>query len=121
MKIEVKGYVLEFVWMSGKLNSQFTPGRGYYEGIFTVWLKFEDSKDLSTIEFGVAIPAKEYTEEEFKQTVYFEALEAIDRLEKEQAESRVRRAEVDRRKKDLDGLVQRTAQTLGIDWLRVGS
>ena len=119
MEIEVKGYVLDTEFMSGGLDSQAPPLR-YPRDVFNVWLKFRDSKDLSIISFGIQIPAEEYTEEKFREVVYCEALEAIDRMEKDQAEQRVKRADAEERKAALDSLGSKIGQNFGIDWMPTG-
>ena len=115
MEIEVKGYVLDTECMSGALDRQSPP-----RDVFNVWLKFRDSKDLSTISFGIQIPAKEYSEDQFREAVYYEALESIDRMEKDQAEQRVKRADAEERKAALDSQGSKIGQNFGIDWLPVG-
>jgi len=114
MIIEVKGYILETEFMSGGLDRQSPP-----QDLFSVWLKFQDSKGLAVISFGVQIPAKEYTEEQFRQAVYIEALEAIDRMEKEEAEKRVKGLDAEAREAALDCLGSRSAESFGIVWLPV--
>lgn len=115
MKIEVLNYVLETEFMSGHVRFDLSE-----QSKLHVWLKFEDSKDLSVVSFGVLIPAKEYTPEEFQEAVYCEALESIKRMQKNQAEDHAKAEELARRKTALEDLGARIAKESGVAWMPVG-
>jgi len=111
MKIKLLEYEAEVEWISPKQTSSFV-SHDSIESI-GVWFTFDEPVS-STIGFGIEIPPREYTEEEFKKVITAGGEKALQGIIEQDKKEKLAAEKRDKQRKKLNKLVAALGEKLGI-------
>ncbi|GAI60847.1 unnamed protein product [marine sediment metagenome] len=111
MKIKLLGYEAEVEWISPKQTSSFV-SHDSIESI-GVWFTFDEPVS-STIGFGIEIPPREYTEEEFKRVIIAGGERALQGIIDQHKKEKLAAEKRDEQRKKLNKLVADLGEKLDI-------
>ena len=113
MKIKLLEYEAEVEWISPKQTSSFV-SHDPIESI-GVWFTFDEPVS-STIGFGIEIPPREYTKEEFKKVIIAGGEKALTGIIDQHKEEKLAAEKRDKQRKKLNKLVADLGDKLDIPY-----
>ena len=113
MKIKLLEYEAEVEWISPKQTSSFVSQDSI--GSIGIWFTFDEPVS-STIGFGIEIPPREYTEEEFKKVIIAGGERALQDIIDQHKKEKLAAEKRDMQRKKLNKLVADLGDKLGVPY-----